>query len=162
MSGLQTGFYLYLKLTSSCSLYTVSAAPPLFRLIWSVDTSLLLTYWYQWFCHSGSLDLHRQASCKQGTFPPLLGPWCHAHSTLCFPKIQREEQERIVSMIRWFNIQQRQCFINLYNSLSRQEASMMRHLANAHYLTSPIIYRTAFSVVWRDLSCRQVKQLFIG
>ena len=35
-------------------------------------------------------------------------------------------------------------------SLSRQEGSTMRHLANAHSMTGSagIIYRTVFSVVW--------------
>ena len=36
-------------------------------------------------------------------------------------------------------------------TLSRQEGSTMRHLANAHSVTGPavIIYRTSFSDVWR-------------
>ena len=36
--------------------------------------------------------------------------------------------------------------------MSRQEGSMMRHLANAYSVTDPagIIYRMAFSVVWQD------------
>ena len=48
--------------------------------------------------------------------------------------------------------------------LSRKEASMMRHLANAHYLTGPagIVYRMVFSVVWRDRSRRLERQLSIG
>ena len=49
-------------------------------------------------------------------------------------------------------------------TLSRQEGSTMRHLANAHSVTSPAgsIYRTSFSGVWRDRSRRLVKQLSIG
>ena len=37
-------------------------------------------------------------------------------------------------------------------SMSRKEGSTTYHLANAHSVTGPagIIYRTAFSVVWRD------------
>ena len=54
--------------------------------------------------------------------------------------------------------QQKRCYDVM---LSRQEGSMMRHLANAHSVTGPadIIYRTSFSGVWRDRSRRPVKQL---
>ena len=49
-------------------------------------------------------------------------------------------------------------------TLSRQEGSTRRHLANAHSVTGPagMIYRTSFSGIWRDRSCRPVKQLSIG
>ena len=49
-------------------------------------------------------------------------------------------------------------------TLSRQEGSTMRHLANAHSVTGPTgsIYKTSFSGIWRDRSRRPVKQLSIG
>ena len=49
-------------------------------------------------------------------------------------------------------------------TLSRQEGSTRRHLANAYPVTGPagIIYRTSFSGVWWDRSRRPVKQLSIG
>ena len=48
--------------------------------------------------------------------------------------------------------------------LTRQEVCTRRHLANVHSVTGPagIVYRMTFSVVWRDRSCRLVKQLSIG
>ena len=41
---------------------------------------------------------------------------------------------------------------------------MLRHLVNAHSVTSPAgsIYRTVFSGVWLDWSRRPVNQLSIG
>ena len=49
-------------------------------------------------------------------------------------------------------------------TMSRQEGSMMRHLANAHSVIDPAgsIYSTSFSGVWQDQSRRPVKQLSIG
>ena len=49
-------------------------------------------------------------------------------------------------------------------TLSRQEGSTRRHLANARTVTGTAgsIYRTSFSGVWRDRSRRPVKQLSIG
>ena len=58
-------------------------------------------------------------------------------------------------------IKQKRCY-NI--TLSRQEGSMMHHLANAHSLTGPvgITYRMSFSGIWWYRSHRPVNQLSIG